>query len=266
MKSWIKDAEVRRRIPEGCDLPTRFDDFLRAEPPFEVEWNDLDSYCLKPTATKEAVPFLRLSDGGLVAFWFCEASPAIVHIGGHGELKVLARSFDDFLKATGQRCSGLPDFDEAAQPFRVHGVRGKPRTHELPALQARFDSWHKEHTSLQTPLRTPESEELRQRVFQISEDMIRDGCSKVYTLASVWWSMNFRIERDGTGLSITYLDYGEWYPVSEKYELDDAVVALFQLVEHKTQSHYEMSTCSAGIVSIDRDRELVLVPPERGAK
>lgn len=262
MESWIKDDQVRRRIPKGCKLPARFDDFLRAKPPFAVEWNNLDAYCLKPTATKEAVPFLRLPDGGLVAFWYHAAPPAIVHIGGHGELKVIAHDFDDFLKGIGARCSGLPDFDEADHAFRVPGVKGKPTREGLPALQERFEAWFKKHTSLQEPLATPEAEALRQRVHRIAEEMIRDGRSKVYTLSSPWWSMSFQIERTDMDLSISYLDYGKWYPVPKKYNLVQEVIALLKLTKHKNRSHYELSACSAGIVSIDRDRELLLVPPE----
>jgi hypothetical protein len=120
-KSWVKADEVRRHVPPGRNLPTRFDDFLQAEPPFRVEWNDLDAYSLKPSATTEAVPFLQLPDGALVALWYHAAVPAVVLIGAHGELKVVARDFDDFLKAVAARSSGLPDFDEAEGPFRVPG-------------------------------------------------------------------------------------------------------------------------------------------------
>jgi hypothetical protein len=262
MKSWIKDDQVRRRIPKGSELPSRFDDFLRAEPPFAVEWNNLENYGLKRAATNDAVPFLRLPDAGLVAFWFYAASPAIVHIGAHSELEVIAPDFDDFLKAIGARCSGLPDFDEAEEAFQVPGVKGKPKGKGLPALQEQFNNWFKENTSLQEPVKTSDAETLRQRVHRIAEEMIRDGRSKVYTLSSPWWSMTFRIERTGTELSITYLDYGKWYPVVKKYKLEEEVQALLKLVKHKKRSRYELSTCSAGIVSIDRDRELVLVPPE----
>ena len=71
--------------------------------------------------------------------------------------------------------------------------------------------------------------------------------------------MDFRIERDGEDLSITYLDFGEWYPVPAKYKLAEEVAALLELVKNKKRRRYELSICSAGIVSIARDRELVLV-------
>src|SRR5829696_6550879 len=117
MKPWIKADQVRKRVPEGRKLPARFDDFVQAEPPYAVEWNNLDAYCLKRSATKEAVPFLRLPDGGLVALWYHTESPAVVHIGAHGERGVLTHSFDDFLKALNARKSGLPDFDDTPNPF-----------------------------------------------------------------------------------------------------------------------------------------------------
>jgi len=41
MKNMMNDDPVRQHIPLGCKLPTRFDDFLRAKPPFAIEWNDL---------------------------------------------------------------------------------------------------------------------------------------------------------------------------------------------------------------------------------
>jgi hypothetical protein len=262
MQNWTKAEQVRRRVPKGRKLPARFDDFLRAKLPFRVEWNDLDAYGLKPSATMEAVPFLRLPDGGLVALWYHAAEPAVVHIGGHGELKVVASDFDNFLRGIGARCSGLPDIDEGEESFYVPGVRGKPNGARVASLQEKFDKWFKQHTSLLEPHRSPETEALRQRVHKIAENMIRDGRSSVYTPSSPWWSMSFRIERVGDDLSITYLDYGEWHSLPTGYELAEEIAALFKLVKNKERLRYELTACSAGIVSIDRDRELILVPPE----
>lgn len=263
MNAWVRDDLVRRRVPEGRELPAHFDAFLHTGPPFAVEWNDLADYSLAPSALEEAVPFLRLPDGGLVVFWYREASPAVVHIGAHGELQILAHDFDDFLRAVGERCSGLPDFDEAGQPFRVRGVTGKPNREGLEALQSQFKDWFRRHTSLREPLESPAAEALRGRVHLIAEEMIRDGRSRVYTPSSPWWLIVFRIERKGPDLSITYLDYGAWFPVPEKYKLAGEARELLELVRHKTRGHYELSVSSDGIVSIDRDRELVLVPPKR---
>lgn len=260
MKNEMNDDAVRRHIPKGCKLPERFDDFLRAKPPFAIVWKDLDAYDLKPAAMRKAVPFLKLPDGGVVAFWYHAESPAIVLIGAHGELKVIARDFDDFLKGIGAKCSGLPDFDEARSGFFVPKVNGRPAGEGLPALQKKFEAWCRKHTALQAPLAKPAAEALRQRVQRIVEAMIRDGRSKVYTLSSPWWAMEFQIERNVTNLAVTYLDYGEWHPVPEKYQLIPEVIVLLGLVKNKTEHHYALSVCSAGIVSINKDRVLVLVP------
>jgi hypothetical protein len=124
VESWFNPDEVRRRVPKGRKLPGQFDDFMGAKLLFRVEWNDLDAYALKPSATKEAVPFLRLPDGGLVALWYHAPEPAVVHIGGHGELKVIASDFGNFLKGFAGRCSGLPDIDESEESFSIPGCVG----------------------------------------------------------------------------------------------------------------------------------------------
>jgi hypothetical protein len=81
-------------------------------------------------------------------------------------LKVLARDFDDFLKAIAARESGLPDFDEGEPTFHVPGVEGEPKREGLGALQQEFEEWFKKHTSLLEPYQSPETEALRQRVYQ----------------------------------------------------------------------------------------------------
>ncbi|HJT35142.1 MAG TPA: hypothetical protein VJ783_24160 [Pirellulales bacterium] len=254
--------EIRRRVPNGRMLPARFGDLLRAELQFRVEWNALDDYGLKPSAMNDAVPFLRLPDGGVVALWYHSVEPAIVHIGAYGELQVIASNFENFLSGIEMRCCGLPDIDEGEASYSVPGVCGRPDLAGLPALQEKFDKWFKQHTSLLEPFVSRETELLRKRLLRIAEDMIRDGCSKVYTLSSPWWSMDFRIERDDEELSITYLDFGEWYRVPTKYKIGGVIEALLSLAKNKKLRQYEVSICSAGIVSIDRDRELVLVPPD----
>jgi len=260
------EDDLRRRIPQGRELPARFGEFAKARTPFEVGWTDLKDYDLKLTAMREAVPFLRLPDGGLVVLWYHAKSPAIVHIGGHGERRVIAGHFDDFLRGINSKRSGLPDFDETDDVFGVPGVLGEPGREDLPALQEKFDDWCKKHSALREPLRRPDAEALRHRLHHIAMEMLRDGWSKVYSPSSPWWSMDYRIERTDTGLAISYLNYGEWLPIPPEYAaecgLDREVLTLLELVKHKSRSRYQLSICKPGIVSVDRDRELVLVPPE----
>ncbi|MBW2457719.1 MAG: hypothetical protein JRI68_24660, partial [Deltaproteobacteria bacterium] len=106
-------SQVRRRMPAGYELPSRFDAFMDADPPVRIEWTSFKHYDLRQSASKEAVPFIRLPDGGLVAFWLYGSSMPIVHIGGHGELEVIAVDFEHFLKAINTKSTGLSDFDDA---------------------------------------------------------------------------------------------------------------------------------------------------------
>ncbi|HET6248545.1 MAG TPA: ankyrin repeat domain-containing protein [Tepidisphaeraceae bacterium] len=141
----IKDIE--RRVPAGRQLPALFQRFIDAGPPFEIEWNSLKNYALKKSATETAVPFLRLYDGGLLALWYKSKSPAVVHIGAHGDWGVVAETFDDFLKAVNNCRTGLSDIDERDedQRFVIAGIKGKPATEALPALYKRFAAWLKKH-------------------------------------------------------------------------------------------------------------------------
>ena len=262
MKDLIK--EVRRKIPKGCEIPSRFDDFVRAELPFEIAWTKLeDSFCLKASARKEAVPFLHLGDGSYLAFWFHAPSPAIVLFGSEGERRVVAEDFDNFLKGLNSRVTGVPGLDEEEEPFRVPGVKGKSEKAGLKSLQTKFDEWFKKHTSRCEPTDSPAGDAVRQRIFEIAKAMIRDGRSKIYDkMSSDWDSMDFRIERTETGFSITYLDFGKWYPLQKQYKLAAELPELLSLVKHKERDHYELSASIDGLVTVDQGRELSLLPPD----
>jgi hypothetical protein len=241
--------------------PVKFASFVKLDLPYSVEWNDLDAYSLKPAAQEVFAPFLRLSDGGLIALWYRTESPAVVHIGGHGESAFLAPDFDEFLRRAATRRTGLPDLDDEPA-LRVPKVKGEPSTDDETALREEFAAALEKHSALLPPKKSPETELLRQRVIEIATEMIRDGRSKFHTLASTWWSMDFEIARRGSELTITYLDYGQWYPVPIHYGLHDVVIELLKHVENNDRDRYELSAGCWGGVSIDRDRELILVPPD----
>lgn len=223
-------------------------------------------------------------DGSTLALWLYpgrDASTApVVHLGSGGDhLMVLADNFRDFLVLFGIGYDEL-GFDDLSNPpaepetaarlrewlaaeFDMHC----PETGILLVQHAQschpdFAQWVQNARELTVTRGQPEAEALRQVIHRIAESMIHDGHCKVYTRSSSWWSMNFKIERNGDGLSITYLDYGEWYPVPQKYKLEEEVAGLLRFVKHKDRRQYELSTSTAGIVSIGPNRELVLVPPE----
>jgi hypothetical protein len=252
------------RIPKGAVVPERFAMFLTLKTSFLHEWTSLRAYGLKRTATRDAVPFLRLPDGGVVALWYDAPEPAVVHIGAHGEWRVVAHDFDDFLRRIGARCTGTA-IDDAALSVAGLGVPGLPRRDDLRTVQERFTAWVSRHTALQAPRMTSETELVRQRMYAAAEAMIRDGCSTSYRPACVgrgdWWSMIYQIDRTDAGLVLTYRDYGQWVAVPAHYALAEVCGAILALVQHPDRPQYELSVSSPGIVSVDGDRELVLVPP-----
>nr|MCU0705615.1 SMI1/KNR4 family protein [Fimbriiglobus sp.] len=137
MKRKTRDAatDIRRRIPEGGEWPSRFEALVEADPPLRIEWNSLRAFHLNRTADREVVPFLHLFDGGLVAFWYREPSPAVVCIDHDGRPMVVAPTFDDFLRRINVKRTGIPDIDEGGRGYRVPGVRGRPTLKGLAELQ-----------------------------------------------------------------------------------------------------------------------------------
>jgi hypothetical protein len=240
------DNQLRDPLPPDRLLPVGFEDFVAADPPSRVAWSELTPFGLDEG--KELLPFIRLSDGGIIALWYRTPSPAVVYLGSEGQLRVLAGDFEEFRLAVHTGSQAL-DLDDAAPP-----------SGSLDALQEEFARWWEEHTALQKPLHGTDSEALRHQVCEIAAKMLLDGRSKVYSLSSLWWSLQFRIELHTEGIRITYLDFGDWYPLPTEYGLVEAVEKLLPLVRHPGQPAYELSVCSAGIVSLDNDRELVLAP------
>src|SRR5262245_4975686 len=110
---WIKDEEVRQKIPPGQQLPAQFEDLVSATPNLRLQWSDLQSFGVVAAAHDEMLPFLRTSTGGVVALWYRAADPAVVHFGDEGGLTALASNFAEFLHAIVAQDSGLPDIDDA---------------------------------------------------------------------------------------------------------------------------------------------------------
>ncbi len=226
-------------------------------------------------------------EGSMLALWLYAgtdtSSAPVVHLGSEGDrLMVLADSFLDFLALFGIGYDEL-GFDDLSQPPAVpesaarlrewlvteFGIRcpetGIALVQTAQARHPDFAQWVHAAEERTITRGEPEAEALRQRIHGIAEDMIRDGLSRVYKPSSSWWSMEFKIERDGDDLSITYLDYGAWYPVPPKYKLAHETAALLKFVKNKQRQEYELSTCTAGIVEVGPYKELVLVPPESDA-
>lgn len=286
---------IEAEFPPGIKMPTelrRLCDFLdRTDYPISgymrlrPEGEGLKAWFGDGSeAWRQLAGFASGPDGSILALWLyagMDASLApVVHLGSEGDhLKVLADKLRDFLALFGigygelgfDDLSQPPDEPESAARLREwlaaeFGIRspetGIALVQRAQACHPDFAKWVHDAEERTITRGEPEAEVLRQRIHRIAMDMISEGRSKVYTLSSPWWSMDFNIERDGDDLSITYLDFGEWYPVPAQYKLVEEAAALLEFVKNKGRRQYELSACVAGIVSVGPNKELVLVPPE----
>ena len=262
--SWIKDSEVRKKLPKGKSLPKRFDAFIAAEPELPVEWDDIEPYGLKPEARQEVLPFMRTYTGGLVSFWWHAADPAVIHLGDEGQLEVLALNFDEFLKGAVLGKSGVEDLDNAEPRLAVKGVTGKPSKAGLAALQKKFDAWWKANKSRQDA--QTDLEGLRGRVMAVAEKMLADGLFKKLVPTQDYWKAEFRIQRTAKGLKIGLQNGARFPAVPSEYGFTPIVEELLQLLVHKDKEEYGLVVTSSGLVSIDKDKELLLMSAELKAK
>lgn len=124
MKRRISTATLHERLPNGFALPAGFDAFVKTaaatnparEGFFDIMWSSPGELGFRRECLVELVPFLRLGDGGVVAFWLgknASASAAIVHLDSEGQNQVVAANFDDFLARLALRKTGVPDMDQA---------------------------------------------------------------------------------------------------------------------------------------------------------
>ena len=145
MKRRVNLDGIRRRAAVvGARLPAELTRFARAaaSTPLENVWfhvittvpRDLG---VDATTAKTLVPFLRLGDGGFVAFWRHGRTMPIVHFDSEGGHELVAAELTDFLRRVARQCSGVPDLDDGATALRVPGVRAA-RLAALGALRHTF--------------------------------------------------------------------------------------------------------------------------------
>jgi len=251
-----KINEIKNYLPDEDDLPANFILFAELNLPEEIGWSNVERYELKSSAKKDLIPFWPLGDGGTLAFWYFETNRTIVYLGSEGELELIAKNFDAFLELLKMKKTGLSIFDDSSEEYKLPTLSAK--ANQIDALKTQFLTWFKEHTTLLEPHSSKGSEDLRLRIMEIAENILTDGLCKTYTTDSFWWSLSFRISINAREISIFYLDYGKWYSLPQKYGLKPEIEAILQLVKNKDKNKYELSVSSPGIVSVDRDTELVL--------
>jgi hypothetical protein len=108
--------------------------------------------------------------------------------------------------------------------------------------------------------RSKEAETLRRRVHRAALQMLRDGRCHTYRPSSIHWIMGYKARRTAKGLVITYLDYGMWKPTPRKYGLQALAAELLEMCRHPNKRLIWFQVYKEGDVSVEQDRELLLVP------
>jgi hypothetical protein len=276
MKRTISLQTITRRLPAGFKLPAGFDAFvrtaaaadLRSSPWFLVTWTDPVGFELKREAGRELLPFLRLGDGGAVAFWLgARPHVAIVHFDSEGGKRLVAASFADFVRRLARSRTGVEDLDdreEGKQAIVVPGIAAKPAVAVGPLKKA-FARWCAANSALEPPTRSADGERVRQLLVAVTRKMLRDGRSRVYKVRDSWWTFDFVLKSTKERIDVTYLDYGAWYPVPASYGMGPIMADLVRLTKHPRQRRYEVTVICDGSVSVNDDRELLLEAPKAHA-
>jgi hypothetical protein len=261
-------------VPANRALPTAVASFLSLLKKFRVvhqpagtTWESVkDLLSVHDTARDFLWPFYGLGDGGAVALWWERDEPCVVHVGSEGDFDVVARDFDEFLARIADGKSGISDMDEDLRSVPIAALLSQNRRPRPlgSAPSKRFRAWIASHSSLLKADSSKDAETLRRDVVDLAVRMLGDGRSKVYKASSPHWRMGFKILRTTVGKQaawrLDYVDYGVWSAVPAAYNPAALAARVVALTKHPDRDHYEMSVHRDGMVTVDRDKELLLTP------
>ncbi len=134
----------------GIEIPTRFDDFVKRTNGnvdgglFSVTADKASTFGLTADGARAIVPFLRLGDGSVVAFWATAGKLPIVHYDSERGAQVVGVDFDDFLARVALRKSRVPDIDEWDDPLVIVTVKPRP----FGALAKAFTVFNQTHREI----------------------------------------------------------------------------------------------------------------------
>lgn len=215
---------------------------------------------LKEDHLKKLIPFLGMSDGGYVAFWVLEDSLPIVYFDTEGGQGVCANSFEEFLARIPLKNTQVSDIDSPYQELNIDNIKlVNSEVNSIEELDKQFQDWYEEGSLLLKPFESEETEEIRKEIYSITVKMLEDGLDKLHTTESNWWSFDFRVDVKFGKTHIEYVDYGEWYSVPKQYKLVNEVEKLKPFFKSKNLKEFEFVVTKAGTVSVNHDRELLLV-------
>lgn len=264
-----KVAAIQRKLPGKVKLPREFAAFVELVTNPKLPTRDLMSVvwsdpCPLLNADKAArgvfIPFLLFSDGGVVALWADGADLRVAFCDSEGQSGVLAEDFRDFLALLAKPGAELLERLELDAPLDTRAlVPGHKRRRVPAATQKVFAAWVASHAlDAKTP-QTAGTEHLRTTLHEVAARMLKDGLSKVYTPESPHWSMSFRLTKEASTWTTTYVDYGTWRKVPARYGFAGILPELLAAMKTRKKA-YELSVNRDGHVYADRGNELALQP------
>ncbi|PHQ32120.1 hypothetical protein [Rhodopirellula bahusiensis] len=174
MKYEIKIQSIERRVATGFRLPAAFQSFV--EVCRHSQLDDLGWFAVKYTKASDllgfdagdrVVPFLRLGDGGFVAFWFqTRTSPTIIHCDSEGQTSIAGANFADFLLRLTRRKSSVPDIDEREGDQLPEFKRLPKRVAPIAKKQKELKAWLKQNRPEELPA-DEEAESIRQELCKV---------------------------------------------------------------------------------------------------
>jgi hypothetical protein len=265
----IKLAAVRKHLAKGAQMPAEFPAFVSLvtnpksprHDALRVGWSDPTQLLnVDKSAASEFLPFLKLADGGGVAFWKDGEHQRIAVYDSEGGHEVLALDFRDFLARLGRPTKAFRERIE----FDVDLDTSKliPRTTPKPvpaALNRKLTAWIESHSLSAPTLKSADGEELRKKLVAMARRMLVDGLSKVYKPRAVFWKLDLLLVKHGQHWRATYLDYGKWYDLPTQYGLIELLPALLPLMKSR-KARYAFVIMKSGQVFVDGGNELALEP------
>jgi hypothetical protein len=229
----------------------------------ELTWTDpLPLLNADRGALDSILPFVRMGDGGVIALFWHDAEPCVVHCDSEGESAVIASSFVDFLARLARPTPDFMDRMEIETAIDTSKLidPGPAPKRVAASLARKFSAWLESHSLSAKPDDSPVGSVLAQKLVAMAQRMLEDGLSKVYKPSSVHWSMEFHIESSGSEWAVTYRDYGKWYPLPSSYELLAIWPELLPLTKKPGARRFELSVWKDGHVYVDGGNQLTIEP------
>jgi hypothetical protein len=253
-RSVSKLTALRKRLPKNKRLPKELATLAQR---MDLSWTDPRPLLNAGKSVLDSLlPFRRLGDGGVIALWWHESEPCVVHCDSEGQFAVIAVSFPDFLQRLAHPTADFAERLELDAPVDA-SARPKP----IPAKLSRaFSKWVEGQSLAAKPDASAAASELAEKLQGIARTMLRDGLSKVYKLRDFHWTVELRVERKLTTWNVTYLDYGKWIPLPDRYDLVALLPDLTRLLKNPRARRFDLSIWKDGHVFVNRGNQLTIQP------